>query len=61
VDPEILDIELWGNCDLCMDEDVEVWVLIDAKGKGHKLCKKCVEALVEWGFIEKLGFELEDL
>jgi len=60
MDPEILDIELWGNCDLCENEDVKIWIFIDVKRKGHKLCKACIETLVEWGLIEKPGFELEE-
>jgi len=59
MDPKILNIDLWGYCDLCEAEDVKIWVFVDAKKKGHKLCKSCVETLVEWGLLEEPGFKLE--
>jgi len=57
---EILNIDLWDNCDLCEDEDVKIWIFIDSKMKGHKLCKTCLENLIEWGLLEKPEFKLED-
>jgi len=59
MDPEILDIALWGGCDLCRDEDVQIWIFVDSKRNGHRLCKECIETLVEWGLLEKPRFELK--
>jgi len=57
---EILDVKFYGDCDLCEDEDVDIWVFVDGYRKGHRLCKSCIETLVKWGLIEKPEFELED-
>lgn len=57
---DVLELELYGNCYLCDAEDVKVWVYVDKQGKGHLLCKGCIETLVEWGVIPQLPFELKD-
>jgi len=57
---EVLDVDLWGDCDLCRGEDLRIWVFVDADRKGHKLCRECLETLIEWGLIEKPEFKLED-
>ena len=56
---KVLDMELHGDCFMCDFEDGAVWVFIDAREKGHLLCKDCIETLVAWGLIEKPGFELK--
>jgi len=56
---EILNLELWGDCDLCKSEDLEIWVFVDSYRKGHKLCRDCIKKLVEWGLIQKPDFKLE--
>jgi len=57
---EIMDLSVWGDCSLCEAEDLQVWVFRDKHGKGHLLCKDCIEALVAWGLMEKPEFELEE-
>jgi len=57
---EVLNIDLWGDCDLCHSEDLKIWVFVDSYRKGHKLCKACIENLVEWGLIQKPEVELEE-
>jgi len=48
---QVLDLERWGDCDMCEQEDDTLYVLVDKFGRGHKICYGCLKQLVEWGLI----------
>lgn len=57
---KILDLKLFGTCEICTADDSRVYVFIDCHERGHLVCKECIEKLIEWGLVEQPKFELQD-